>query len=116
VRTVEAENPGLKFRVIEARRGRKAQETAFLKGNSKAHFGQSAHNWTPALALDIYPLPIQFKDLKPYKALAAIILPTAKRLGIPIRWLGPVMGDYPHYELHPWREFAKKAKLYGADK
>jgi peptidoglycan L-alanyl-D-glutamate endopeptidase CwlK len=114
--TVEAENPGLKFQVNESRRGRKDQETAFLKGNSKAHYGQSAHNWTPSIAVDVYPLPIQFKNLKPYRALNAVVAPTAKRLGIPIRWLGPVMGDYPHYELHPWRSYAKKAKPFGADK
>jgi peptidoglycan L-alanyl-D-glutamate endopeptidase CwlK len=114
--TVETENPNLKFQVNESRRSRKDQETAFLKGNSKAHYGQSAHNWTPSIAVDVYPLPIQYKDLKPYRALAAVVEATAKRLGIKIRWLGPIMGDYPHYELSPWREYAKKAKPFGADK
>lgn len=114
--TVEAENPALKFQVNESRRGRTDQEIAFKKGNSKAHYGQSAHNYSPSIAVDVYPLPIQFKNLKPYKDLAAVVEATAKKLGIKIRWLGPVMGDYPHYELHPWREWAKKSKPYGADK
>jgi peptidoglycan L-alanyl-D-glutamate endopeptidase CwlK len=40
---------------------------------------------------------------------------------IPLRWGGDWnfngktagLVDLPHYELHPWREWAKKSKLFG---
>ena len=35
--------------VLESQRGRSAQERAFALGHSRAHFGQSAHNWSPAI-------------------------------------------------------------------
>lgn len=110
---VEA-HPQLSFQILEARRGRLAQEQAFAKGNSRAHFGQSPHNYTPAIALDIVPLPLDWKDVPSFVALSKPILATAKTLGIPISWGGTwkSLKDYPHYEIDPWREFAKEARPY----
>lgn len=111
------------FTILDSQRGRAAQEKAFKEGKSKAHFGQSAHNWDPAIALDIAPLPINWDDRKAFIALSKIVLPLAKTMGIPIRWGGDwnmngvltdeSFSDLPHYELHPWRAFAKQSKLYG---
>jgi peptidoglycan L-alanyl-D-glutamate endopeptidase CwlK len=116
IATVIADNPKLKFQILEARRGRSDQERAFAKGNSKARFGQSAHNWTPALALDITPVPLDWNNVAAFKALAPPFKAAAKKAGVPLRWLGPVMGDYPHWELDPWRDYTASAKLYGANK
>lgn len=106
--------PTLRFRVLDARRGRVEQEEAFKKKRSKAHFGQSPHNYTPAIALDIVPLPLDWKDLGSFKKLATYFIKVAAELKIPISWGGnwKSFKDYPHYELTPWSVYARKASLY----
>ena len=110
--------------ILESQRGRAAQEEAFRKGNSKAHFGDSAHNWSPSVALDVAPKPLNWNDRKAFIALSVIVFEEARRLEIPIRWGGDwnmngvltdeKLSDLPHYELHRWRDFAKRdCVLYG---
>lgn len=105
---------GVPLIVLDSQRGRKAQEQAFSKGNSRAHFGQSAHNWSPAIALDVVPSPLDWNDIAAFKRLGATITAKAKVLGIPISWGGTwkSLKDFPHYELAPWRDFAAKAKPF----
>ena len=109
--------------ILDSQRGKAAQELAFRLGRTKAHFGQSAHNWSPSVALDVCPLPVDWKNTKPFILLGQkIILPIAAAMRIPIRWgadwnmnsnlRDESFVDMPHYELHPWREFAKKSKLF----
>ena len=100
--------------VLDSQRGRADQEKAFKMGNSKAHFGQSAHNWAPAVALDVVPFPIDWGNTAAFKALGKVVKAKAKALGVPIGWGGDwkTFKDLPHYELTPWREFAKKSKLF----
>lgn len=118
------------FKVLDSQRGRDAQELAFRKGNTKAHFGQSAHNYSPAIAVDLFPAPYDWNNEAAFDNMNRIIgwydpasgkgLGLAKELGIPIRagwdWnmdFSKSDGwDKPHIELHPWREWAKKVKLY----
>lgn len=104
------------FTVLDSQRGREAQEKAFNAGNSKAHFGQSPHNWSPSIALDVAPLPIDWEDIKAFKTLGAFVEAKAVALKIPVSWGGrwKSFKDYPHFELTPWRDFAKKSKLFGA--
>lgn len=104
--------------ILASQRGRAAQEEAFRKGNSKAHFGDSAHNWSPSVALDVAPKPLDWNDRKAFIALSVIVFEEARRLEIPIRWGGDWNGngvltdeklsDLPHYELKPWRDFAER--------
>lgn len=104
--------------ILESQRGREAQETAFREGHSKVHFGDSAHNWSPSVALDVAPKPLDWNDRKAFIALSKIVLPLAKGLAVPIRWGGDwngngiltdqTLSDLPHYELNPWRDFAKR--------
>lgn len=109
------------FTILDSQRGRAAQERAFKAGNTKAHFGDSAHNWSPAVAVDIAPIPLNWNDRQAFINLSKVILPIAKQFGIPLRWGGDwnMDGstsdgwDLPHYELHPWRSFAKHSKPYG---
>lgn len=119
---IKRATPEQDFTIMDSQRGKAAQELAYKQGHSKARFGQSAHNWTPAVALDIAPFPIDFDNTKRFIDLAQkLILPLAKELSIPIRWGGDwnMDGstsdgwDFPHYELHPWRSYAAKSKLFG---
>lgn len=100
--------------VLDSQRGRVDQEKAFKLGHSKAHFGQSAHNWAPAVALDVVPSPLDWDDTAAFKALGKVVTARAKALNIPISWGGSwkTFKDYPHYELDPWRTWAKQSKLF----
>lgn len=100
--------------VLGSQRGRAAQERAFTLGHSRAHFGQSAHNWSPAIALDVVPDPVDWSDLPRFRALAALVKAEAHAQGIPLVWGGDwtSITDMPHYELDPWRSFAAKAKPF----
>lgn len=44
---------GGRFKAWQGFRGPHEQEAAFLEGNSNAKFGESPHNWRPALAVDV---------------------------------------------------------------
>lgn len=108
------------FKVLDSTRGRNAQERAFNAGNSKARFGQSAHNYMPAIAVDLFPAPYDWNNKQAFIDLYHVMMRIAKAQGVPLRsgldwnmdgnfkdgW------DAPHYELHPWREWSKKSKLY----
>ena len=109
--------------ILDSQRGRAAQELAFRQGHTKVHFGNSAHNWSPSVALDVVPLPLDWHDTKPFITLGkTFVIPTAKELKIPIRWGGDWDGDgdmkdqtfvdLPHYELTPWRDWAKQCKPF----
>lgn len=100
--------------ILDGQRGRGAQERAFALGHSRAHFGQSAHNWTPAIALDVAPAPLDWSDTQRFAALAKLVTAKAAALGVPIAWGGDwsLLKDMPHYELDPWRSFAAHAKPY----
>jgi hypothetical protein len=121
------------FLILDSQRGEAAQELAFKRRFTKVHFGHSAHNWTPALALDIAPEPLDWgnsddpvhnaKALKRFTDLQLNhILFTARKFNIAIRqgvdWnrngilTDDSWDDLPHVELHPWREYAKHAELY----
>jgi peptidoglycan L-alanyl-D-glutamate endopeptidase CwlK len=101
--------------VLDSERGKAAQEKAFKAGNSKAHFGQSPHNFTPSIAVDVVPYPLDWDDIAAFKKLGAVVKRKAKELGIPISWGGDwrSLKDFPHYELSPWRDWAKKSALIG---
>jgi peptidoglycan L-alanyl-D-glutamate endopeptidase CwlK len=110
------------FMVLDATRGRVAQERAFAGGQSKARFGQSAHNYVPAIAFDLFPAPYDWNNTASFIALSKVIMRIAAEKKIPLRWGGDWNSDgskttsdawdKPHYELNPWREWAKKSKLF----
>lgn len=99
--------------VLDAQRGRAAQEKAFALGNSRAHFGQSAHNFVPAVALDVVPYPLDWADTKAFQALAKIVLETAREQGADITWGGTftTIKDMPHYELGNWKSLVAAHKV-----
>lgn len=108
------------FTVICGNRGRAEQEEAYRKGNSKARFGQSPHNYDPAVAVDVIPYPFKdadWDDLEKFREIAKHILAAADKLGIPVRWgadwnmngktSDERFVDTPHFELHPWRDYVR---------
>lgn len=110
------------FTILDSQRGRAAQEKAFHEKKSKAHFGESAHNWSPSVALDVAPLPIDWNNTAKFEELADIVMRIAKEKKIPLRWGGDWdmdgkrnrsgLIDLPHFELHPWRDFAAHSKPF----
>lgn len=120
-RLVDTAIKEIDFVILDGTRGRAEQEKAFKAGYSKARFGQSAHNYVPAIALDICPYPINFDDAAKFRAIAKVFMRVAKEKSIPVRWGGDwdMDGDWKderfldwgHFELNPWREWAKKSKL-----
>ena len=85
-------------------RGRADQEEAYKTGHSRAQFGESPHNQSPSMAVDIAPYPIDWKNIQRFKDLAEVVKTTAKEMSIEIRWGGDFksISDYPHFELAAW--------------
>lgn len=121
----------IEFYVSDSTRGRKAQEDAFRRKASKARFGQSAHNYSPALAVDLWPKKnVDWNDIQAFKAIQKVIgwfnPKTGKGAGLAFalkigtRWGGDwnMDGkdtdgwDLPHYEQHPWRDYVNQTKLF----
>lgn len=99
------------FTVIEGYRGEAEQNKAKAEGKSKAAFGQSPHNFSPAYAVDVMPYPEAFQaSQKRWDEVGDAILKAAAKLGIKITWGKYFKGlvDQPHFELTDWRNLAKR--------
>lgn len=101
------------FVILDAQRGRGEQERAFKQGNSKAHFGQSAHNYAPAVAMDICPYPIDWNDVPKFVAMSKVVKAKAKALGVELVYGGDwkSIKDYPHFELANWKQLVKDGSV-----
>ena len=100
-------------------RSKADQEKAFKGGFSKVRFPNSAHNPSPACAIDIIPYPfVGWNDKRLVPQLVEIseaFFKASKELGVDIRWGGDFNRDgnkttsdgwdKMHYELHPWRDW-----------
>ncbi len=94
------------FSLICGYRGRIEQERAFKSGASRARFGQSPHNFKPAMAFDFLPYPFQgWTKIPPFELVGVAILRAAHNVGVEITWGKNFKGlvDYPHMELRDWR-------------
>ena len=88
--------------IICGYRGYKDQEKAFNKGTSLAHFGQSKHNKSPSMAVDVLPYPFKgWDDLEQFDRLAEVVKRTADDMNIKIKWGGDWsrFADFPHWEI-----------------
>lgn len=92
------------FVVICGERGEKEQNAAYARGASNARYGQSAHNYSPSLAFDAVPYPIDWQNIKAFTEMCKVFEKAAKTVNVSIR-LGRDfrMRDYPHVELLNWR-------------
>ena len=83
-------------------RGEQEQNDAFLRGASKAKFGQSKHNTMPSQAIDICPYPINWDtNDRRWQEMALNAMWCAGKLGINITWGGSFksLKDLPHFQL-----------------
>lgn len=70
-------------------RGREAQEAAFAAGLSTCRWGQSKHNLSPSLAVDLAPYPVPaWDDEQAFLAFGWWVLGVACGMNIPLRWGG----------------------------
>ena len=93
------------FSVMCGTRSKEDQEKAFNECHSKAHFGQSAHNFTPSRAVDIAPHPLNWEDLNAFHNMADVVLKHAKALKVDLTWGGGWhFKDMPHFELTNWKD------------
>lgn len=107
------------FSIVCSHRGQEEQERAFNAGNSKAHFGQSAHNYNPSFAFDFAPWPCPTKqvrgviqidsDSKEWEKAIFVFKNTANRLGIEITCGADfkTLKDLMHIEIKDWKEKVK---------
>ena len=89
------------FSVISGHRGRSAQNAVYDKGFSKARFPNSKHNKTPSEAFDFIPYPFtDWGDVARFAYIAGVIICTAARLGIKLKWGGHFKNwkDYGHIQ------------------
>lgn len=103
---------GTKFIVVETIRGKAAQELAKHTGHSNARFGQSPHNYNPALGVDLGPVPYP-GQIHDYQNLALAMFAAAKAVVVAIDWGGDwhSLKDYPHFELSNWKVLARSEHL-----
>jgi len=94
------------FVIVEGVRADERQKELFKAGKSKCDGvkNKSNHQVKPdgyGHAVDLYPLPIQYSDPKPYIELSKHIKSVANKLNIKIRWGGDFKSfiDRPHWEL-----------------
>lgn len=89
------------FTILEGHRGKAEQNAAYSRGASKLQWPHSKHNEKPARAVDLAPWPTKWSKTEEFAYLAGVILATAKRLGINVRWGGHwnTFVDRPHFEL-----------------
>lgn len=96
-------------RVTCGYRSPEEQERLYRLGKTKARPGQSKHNVMPARAVDIVPLPVDWKALPRWYYFGGFVKGVAAALGIRVRWGGDWDDDHdpsntrffdgPHFEL-----------------
>lgn len=100
-RASQAETPN--FHAAEGGRGREAQEDDFDRGLSKAHYGESAHNYNCAIDTFFIVKGKYSLDESLFRMVA---------IGLPsfIEWYGAAGAKFyerPHFEKVGWKELAE---------
>lgn len=106
-----AQNAGIPFDITDGWRGEAEQQRAYADGNSKAQFGQSAHNY--ALAFDVLPLKPDgtFMD---YSEVTEDMWAQLGQIGtnLGLKWGGEFhsITDKPHFEISNWQQLMNTAQ------
>lgn len=77
-------------------RGKDEQMRAFNTGASRKRWPESAHNVSPARAIDLAPYPVDWHDARAWEALRLYGRGIARGLGLRLR---VISWDFPHWEL-----------------
>lgn len=88
------------FMVLEGRRTLARQKQLVAKGTSWTM--NSKHLRNPAMAVDIAPYPLDWKNEQRFRDMAKVVMNTAKELGITLEWGGNWGGkkfDGPHFQI-----------------
>lgn len=86
-------------KVTEGFRDQIAQDKAFSEGKSKLKWPNGNHNKNPSMAVDVYPSPIDMKDIHRFYLFAGFVLGTAiclkeeGKINHLIRWGGDWNSD-----------------------
>lgn len=84
------------FTILEGHRSNERQDELFRQGKSKLRAGESKHNASPSLAVDVAPWPIDWENHKRFYLLAGFFFQAAAELDIQLRWGGDWDGDWVH--------------------
>jgi hypothetical protein len=79
------------------------QNRAFALGHSKAKFGQSPHNFRPALAIDYFRLTQAGGASFDRPWYIAVLMPAVRKAGLVSGGDWAKFRDYPHVEVPNWR-------------
>jgi len=92
------------IRVLVGHRNEVDQHAAYVHKFSRVDWPNSPHNRRPAMAVDIAPMPIDWKDVAAFAAMGEAMLAAAEELGVELRWGRDFKGlaDWPHFELAGW--------------
>lgn len=94
----QGECPGVgDIAIVCGFRGENDQNKAYAEKRSKLKWPDSAHNKTPALAVDAAPSPTDWLDVEAFNRLQLYVRKVAARLGVKLR--ARISWDPPHYEL-----------------
>ena len=72
--------------IIWGHRNKLAQNSVFAGGFSKFPWPLSKHNSLPSHAIDVMPVPIDWKNIRAFERLGDIIRKIAAELSVPLRW------------------------------
>jgi hypothetical protein len=92
-----------------AGRGKIDQEVAFYRKASRAHFGESAHNFN--CALDLFRL----KDRAPLWEAEWFANVVGKNLEPTLKWYGASNAPFhelPHVEVSNWRQLVQEGRVH----
>ena len=80
--------------IIVGFRGEEEQNKAYREGKSTKKWGESKHNSTPSMAVDVVPYPLDWEDRDRFHFFAGFVMSVAIQLGINIRWGGNWRNDF----------------------
>lgn len=97
------------FSIVCGERTEEEQMEAYRKGNSKAKYGQSPHNNSPSLAVDICPYvdgKLQWDNAAGWFTLYKTVMQAARLEDVELTWGGHFKSitDKPHWELKAWKK------------